>query len=104
MKYQKTCAEWTELLAISHPEEELSSSEYTALEKHVGYCAECAAIRQQYRLMTAHLRSLAAVQPLPNATAQHIRLKEEATDESYRESVASPVLSWTKDKKEQLHE
>ncbi len=35
MKQLKACTGWAELLAISHSEEEPSSSAYEALEKHV---------------------------------------------------------------------
>ncbi len=75
MKHRECCADWAELLAVSHPEEDLSPAEYAALEKHVAQCASCAALRERYRLTTTHLRALAAPRSLAGSTAQYPLLK-----------------------------
>jgi hypothetical protein len=88
MKHQKLCADLEEMLAVSYPEEDLSPSEYAALKEHLAHCSECAAIRERYVLMTAHLRALSATKPVPSSTSQLIGLKiavheQEATHSSF---------------------
>jgi Transcription elongation factor, N-terminal len=66
MNDQTPCTYWAEMLAISHPEEDLSPSKYAALEKHVAQCSSCAAVRERYKLMAARVRALPDVKPLPS--------------------------------------
>src|SRR6266702_445415 len=89
MKHQH----WAELLAVSHPEEDLSPSEYTALKEHLACCPECAAIREQYLLMTARIRALPGVKPLPNLTPQLSQSDDDmAAHEEQTDLISSSAL------------
>jgi ABC-type branched-subunit amino acid transport system substrate-binding protein len=59
----RTCDEWTDLLALT-PEEQLSPADHAAFIQHVQSCAACAAMRVDYRLITAYLRRSLATTPL----------------------------------------
>src|SRR5690348_7946210 len=91
MKHRECCTDWAELLAVSHPEEDLSPAEYAALEKHVAQCASCAALRERYRLMTIHLRAMGAAQSLAGSIAQYPLLKADLT---VNENRLEPVPSF----------
>jgi len=68
MKYQRSCAEFEELLAVSHPKEDLSHAEYTMLQEHLFECTHCAELQKSYRNMAIYLRTLADMQP----TSSHV--------------------------------
>lgn len=91
MRYQKSCRQWQALLAVSHPEEDLSPSEYAALEKHVAECADCQAVRGEYRTMTTFLRAQVVVRPLPGTTPQRIRLRADLDLEEHIAASEKPI-------------
>ena len=90
MKHRKSCIQWQELLAVSYPEEDLPPAECAAVEKHVAACAECAALRKQYRAMTTYFRARSAVQPLPSSTFRYPHLLVEVAQREHVEPVEQP--------------
>lgn len=50
------CAEWAEKLVATHPDD-LSPTEWAALEAHIAQCPACAAVRAEYRLMDDLIRN-----------------------------------------------
>src|SRR5438067_517818 len=91
MKHQQPCADWIEMLAINHPEEDLSPSEQAALKEHLANCSECAAIRERYIRMTAHLRALSTVESVPSKASQLLELREKI---AVRRWEATPSSFW----------
>ncbi len=77
MNHQTPCTYWAEMLAISHPEADLSPSEYAALEKHVAQCSSCAAVRERYKLMAARVRALPDVKPLSSFSLEFLHPQKE---------------------------
>ncbi|HEX9132737.1 MAG TPA: hypothetical protein VF844_10625 [Ktedonobacteraceae bacterium] len=57
------CAAWAEKLAATHPDD-LSPTEWAALEAHIAHCTACAAIRVEYRLMDDRIRNYPASEAL----------------------------------------
>jgi hypothetical protein len=57
------CAAWAEKLAATHPDD-LSPTEWAALEAHIAHCPACAAIRVEYRLMDDRIRNYPASEAL----------------------------------------
>src|SRR5436853_1151505 len=45
------------MLAVSQPEIDLSSAEYTALQNHLKSCPTCQATREDYRLLANRLQA-----------------------------------------------
>jgi len=77
MNYQTPCTNWAEMVAISHPEEDLSPSEYAAFEKHVAQCSNCAAVRKRYKIMAAQVRALPDVKPLSSSSLEFLHQQKE---------------------------
>lgn len=98
MKYQMPCADWAEMLAVSHPEEDLSLSERSQLEAHLAQCPDCVAVRQRYALMVSRVRALPAVKPLPGFTPD--LLEQRGNTVEHTEPVASWSGPWRKCEKE----
>jgi hypothetical protein len=61
---QRSCDEWADLLALT-PEGQLSPDERAAFTEHMVSCAPCAAMHEDYRLLTTYLRRTLSVTPLP---------------------------------------
>jgi len=72
MTNKRPCAEWAEMLAISHPEEDLSPLEYAALEEHIAHCPGCSAIRERYGFIIGRVRALSTDVPLRHRAPQPI--------------------------------
>ncbi len=60
----KPCAEWADILTVTHPDD-LSSSWRTALEAHLATCAACAAVRADYERLDRYIQRLPTSRPLP---------------------------------------
>lgn len=95
MKHQH----WVEMLAVSHPEEDLSPSEYAALKEHLAHCSECAAIRERYLLMTAQLRAVSAAKSLPGDAPRLVQLREKIAAHE-KEAIQSSFLPQPRGKQE----
>jgi Tol biopolymer transport system component len=98
MKYQMPCADWAEMLAVSHPEEDLSPSECYKLEAHLAQCVQCAAVRKRYTLMSTRVRALPSVRPLLGFTPALLERRENKVART--EQMAPRSLPWPKRKKE----
>jgi anti-sigma factor RsiW len=61
----KPCATWAEKLAATH-QDDLSTSEWAALEAHIAKCPACAAVREEYRQMDARIRDFPSKECLLN--------------------------------------
>jgi hypothetical protein len=59
-----SCVEWQEQLAATHPDD-LPPSERAALERHVGSCPACAAVRAEYQAIDNLLLAGEDLEPLP---------------------------------------
>ncbi len=56
------CPEWAERLAAMHPED-LSQSDYVALQQHLRQCSACATVYTQYQMLGSLVRELPASDP-----------------------------------------
>jgi len=57
MKHTLPCSAIRDLLAVSQPEIDLSSAEYTALQNHLKSCPTCQATREEYILLAERLQA-----------------------------------------------
>lgn len=64
----QVCDTWADLLAFT-PEEQLSPADLAAFIEHVKTCPVCAALREDYRLLTTYTRRALSVTPLSDLPA-----------------------------------
>ncbi len=88
MTSTKVCNTWAEKLAARHPDD-LSPAERAELDAHVASCPNCGAARQEYDLLTSHIRALPAVTPLAQAPSEFLRLNAQL-ERSEPVNVGSP--------------
>jgi hypothetical protein len=105
MNHHKPCTQWAELLAMSHPEVELSSVEYQALKEHVAQCKHCTATQLRFSFITAQIRTLPQAKALPDFIPGLLELKEDgaAIQKERRERKLPARASWSRGNQQGSH-